>query len=428
MQRVVITGMGCVTPFGFGVNTFWNALLKSENGIKKVDHLKLTGEIVNIAGTMPHIDSSCLPESLSILKNHLPEDDSILSFFMAVDEAVNDSGIDFEKYTSTDKVGAFIADRRMGEITYVEQYGSVIAQCRKEDGSIDISRFYELSKNVGKRSLFDDYDSLNHFVSRIYNITGPQLSLSTACASSNSSIGEAFIKIQSGEIDTAICGGAYNYDLNAMLGFSRLGALSKNPDPDEACKPFDARRDGFIMGSGCGILILESFEKAKRRDAKIYGEVKGYGYFSDAFRSTDPDPESKGITRTIQAALDMAGLDKNQISYINAHGTSTKMNDYSETTGIKNVFGEQAYHIPVSSTKSMIGHSIMASGALEGIVSLMSINNNIIHGTHNWKERDSKLDLDYVGDVPFREMEVTNVLSNSFGFGGQNACIVYSKF
>jgi 3-oxoacyl-[acyl-carrier-protein] synthase II len=253
------------------------------------------------------------------------------------------------------------------------------------------------------------------------------LSLSTACASSSSTIGEALIRIRRGEIDSAIVGGAYNFDLHAMVGFTRLGALTTNPDPEYACRPFDADRSGFVMGSGCGILVLEELESARRRGAAILSEVTGYGACGDAFRATDPDPDANGIVRTIQACLASAQIGPDQVDYINAHGTSTKMNDFIETVGIKRVFGERARAIPVSSTKSMIGHSIMAAGALEGIASIKSIRTGIIHPTHNWQKGDPEMDLDYVPGAA-REKSVRHVLSNNFGFGGQNVSLLFSAF
>jgi 3-oxoacyl-(acyl-carrier-protein) synthase len=258
-------------------------------------------------------------------------------------------------------------------------------------------------------------------------VSGPQLSLSTACASSSSAIGEATIKIRRGDIDAAIVGGAYNFDLHAMVGFTRIGALTVHPDPEYACRPFDADRSGFVMGSGCGILVLEEMTSARQRGARILCEVTGYGACGDAFRATDPDPEANGIVRTIQACLASGHIGPDQVDYINAHGTSTKMNDFIETIGIKHVFGERSRIIPVSSTKSMIGHSIMAAGALEGIASIKSICTGIIHPTHNWQRRDPDLDLDYVPDCA-REKRVRHVLSNSFGFGGQNVSLLFSAF
>ncbi|NVO11317.1 MAG: beta-ketoacyl-[acyl-carrier-protein] synthase family protein [Bacteroidales bacterium] len=429
MKRIVVTGIGTVTPFGLGVELLWQSLLNNKNGITKITDNNIQGDVVGIAGILPKVDFTAYQNKLPFILCRIPEDDSIKTFFVAANEAITHSGLDFLNYSKTNRVASFVADRSLSRILYIDQYAPLIKKCINEQGIFSERDFYQLieQQNIDKNAFYNDCESFNHYLSRVYNITGPQLSISTACASSNSTIGEAFLKIQHGFIDVAIAGGAYNFDLNAMIGFTRIGALTQNPDPETACCPFDRRRSGFVMGSGCGILILEELEHAKRRNANILCEIKGYGYYSDSFRSTDPDPEALGITRTINACLEMAKLRPEDISYINAHGTSTQMNDKYETVGIKNVFKEFSYQIPISSTKSMIGHPIMAAGAIEAIVCIKSLQENVIHPTHNWKERDSELDLDYVPEFP-REKKINNVLSNNFGFGGQNASIIYSKF
>lgn len=426
MNRAVITGMGATTPFGFGVDTLWESLLANKNGIKKVTDIDVRGEIIQISGALPKIDFS--KEKFPELIGHIPEDDSNLAFFCAVQEAVKQAGINFSDLETTDRVGAFIADRQMDSSVYIDQYAPLLAQC-VDKRNFDQMKYFELlqKEKPGKKTPFDDPDPINHLTSRVYNITGPQLNISTACASSNNAIGEAMLKIQGGSLDVIIAGGAFNYSLTNLIGFTRLGALSANPDPDEACCPFDIKRSGFIMGSGCGIVIMESLEHAKKRGAPILAEVVGYGGYSDAYRATDPDPTASGATRTISAAIKTAGINPSDIDYINAHGTSTKMNDLTETTAIKNVLKDHAYTIPVSSTKSMIGHSIMACGAIEAAACIKTLQNNVVHPTHNWKDRDPEVDLDYVPDEP-REREVNYVLSNNFGFGGQNASVVYAKF
>lgn len=429
MRRVVVTGMGAVTPFGAGVDLLWNSLLSNKNGISKIKHLELHGDIVQIAGVLPTLDHQPFLEKDPVLFTRTPEDDSVRSFFVAVYEALNQAGLHPLKMASTDMIACCIADRKMGLIQYIEQYAPLLKAVNKENG-FDNNSYYNLLKTtrLGKMTRFDDSDSINHFVARIYHITGPQLSVATACASSNTAIGEAFMKIKYGYVEAAIVGGAYNLDLNSMIGFTRIGALTSNPDPEIACRPFDARRDGFVMGSGCGILILESLEFARCRGASILGEIVGYGYFSDAYRSTDPDPKALASTATIQSCLKMARIYPEEIGYINAHGTSTKMNDLTETVAIKRALKEHAYQIPISSTKSMIGHSIMASAAIEGIVCLKSIQTGLVHPTRNWIERDPELDLDYVPNQRPREIKLKYALSNSFGFGGQNSSILYRKF
>lgn len=428
MRRVVVTGMGAVTPFGFGVDLLWECLLKNKNGITKIKDSKIKGEIVQIAGCLPKRDIKENCKKDPKVCNRIPEDDSINSFFYAVHEGLTQANLDPRKMECTDRIATCIADRKMSLIQYIDKYAPLL-KAANENNAFNNNEYYRLLKTskIGKDVPFDDADTINHFISRNYHITGPQLSIATACASGNNAIGEAFLKIKYGYVDIAIVGGAYNFDLSSMIGFSRLEALTRNPDPETACRPFDAQRDGFVMGSGCGILILESFESAKKRDATILAEVLGYGYFSDAYRSTDPDPEAKSSTATIKACLEMAKINPSDVGYINAHGTSTKMNDMIETIAIKNTFKDYAYSIPISSTKSMIGHSIMASAAIEGIVCIKSINEGVIHPTRNWCHRDSKLDLDYVPNNA-RSAKVEYALSNSFGFGGQNTSILYSQF
>jgi 3-oxoacyl-[acyl-carrier-protein] synthase II len=429
MNRVVITGLGAVTPFGFGVDTFWTALLALKNGITKIKDIPVQGEIVSIAGSMPRRITSPWQMKCPELFTNVPEDDDVTIFFSAVVEALCQSDIDIKRMNTTDRIGLFIADRRMGFINYIDQYAPSLKKALNGTREFNRDQYYSFieSSRIGKRTPYNDPDTINHYTARAYGITGPQLSVATACASGNTSIGEAFTKIRNGHIDIAVTGGSYNYDMSSMIGFTRIEALTKNSDPETACRPFDADRNGFVMGSGCGILILESLPSATLRGSHILAEVTGYGYLSDAYRQTDPDPEAASSTQTIAMCLADAKVNPREVNYINAHGTSTKMNDLTETTAIKKVFGDNAYQIPVSSTKSMIGHSIMAAAALEGIVCVKSINENVVHGTRNFRTRDVALDLDYVPDGA-RAVTINHALSNSFGFGGQNTSILFSKY
>ena len=269
-------------------------------------------------------------------------------------------------------------------------------------------------------------ERVNQLVAKYYNIEGPQIIIGAACASSNIAIGEALSALFRKNLDIVITGGAYNFDLSGMIGFSRIGALTVNSDPDKACRPFDLKRDGFVMGAGAGILVMESIESAKKRNCKIHCKVSGFGTSTDAYRPTDPDPSARAAIKAMRSALEMANLNESSIDYINAHGTSTKMNDYTETKAIKEVFGQKAAKIPISSTKSMIGHSIMAAAAIEGIVCIKSIQVNMVHATRNYREKDPYLDLDYISDGP-RSISVQHTLSNSFGFGGVNTCLIFSS-
>ncbi len=422
MKRVVITGMGAISPYGIGVIKFWNSLIEGVNSIQQINTLILEGDIVKIGACVPECS---IEEAYNYNNKRIPARKEERVFCLAVKEAIEQSKLEKVIINESSNIMVSIADRKPSLINYIDKMVPTYKKINKLEKRDD-AYFLELNR---ERPFFNayDWDSFNHYVSRMLEITGPQLSVATACASGNNAIGESYLKIKHGIVDVAITGGAYCLDLNSMIGFSRLGALSKNPNPNEACRPFDKNRDGFVMGSGCGILILEELEHAKRRGCKILAEIAGYATNGDAFRATDPDPLALGATKAINECIEKAGISKDVVDYINAHGTSTKMNDYMETIAIKNVFGNLANQIPISSTKSMIGHSIMAAAALEGIVCINSILESKIHGTRNLKERDKELDLDYVPEK-CRMVDVKYALSNSFGFGGQNSAILYKQY
>jgi 3-oxoacyl-[acyl-carrier-protein] synthase II len=267
-----------------------------------------------------------------------------------------------------------------------------------------------------------------HLASR-YCAQGPNLNCLTACAASSQAIGEAYCRIQSGEADIIISGGTHSMIQPLdIIGFIALTALSsRNENPTKASRPFDAGRDGFVLGEGAGILILEELEHALRRNAEIHAEIIGYGSTSDAYRVTDTHPEARGAIAAIRLAMEDAGVGPDEIDYINAHGTSTVENDATETLAIKEVFGARAYEIPISSTKSMIGHLIAAAGAVELIACILTMRHGMAHATINYEIPDPKCDLDYIPNHP-RRVDAVTVLSNSFGFGGQNVTLVVRKF
>lgn len=421
MKRVVVTGMGAVSPFGFGVNVLWDSLLKKQNGIQKIKEFPASGEIVSIAGPLPLLEPQ-------LYSDREPSDSSVMSYMMAAAEAEQQAGLDFTSMESTERVLVCIGDREEGFSDKIDLLTPEVMDSYREHSLDDKLLYKNIQKNPWFCSLREkSCRSFSNYYIQSRGIRGPQLSVATACASGNNAIGEAMLRIQRGRADMAVAGGAYNYSLSSMMGFTRLGALSDNPDPDTACRPFDKNRSGFIMGSGSGILILEELNHALKRGAVILGEVAGYGSYGDAYRATDPDPEAEGAVRTIQKALNSAGILPEEIAYINAHGTSTVMNDWTETRAIQKVFGTGAAVPPVSSTKSMTGHGIMAAGALEAVVCLKSLEMQVAHPTRNWTERDPKLDLDYIPGDP-REFKGNYVLSNNFGFGGQNASIVFKRY
>lgn len=422
-KEVVVTGIGAVTPFGIGVDILWNNLLEKNNGISRITDIPVKNEIVSIGGMLPAAELG------SDDYGKEPEDQDIKIYFEAVKEAIEGAGLEEATIGQNERAGVFVADRVLGTAAYLEEYIPIFNKAMEEDSKeINIKRLYEQLKEhpVGRQE-FDTWEGVNQYIARAYSIVGPQISYSTACASGNTSIGEALRKIRSGKIDIAITGGAYNYDLATMIGFTNLGALTKVPDPDKACRPFDASRSGFVMGSGCGILILEEREHAKKREAKILAKVSGYGYSTDAFRATDPDPKAAGAVRAIKNCIEDGGIHPKDIAYVNAHGTSTKMNDYMETKAIKEVFMEHAEQLKISSTKSMIGHSIMAAAAIEAVVCVKSLMHQKVHPTRNYEIQDEDMELDYVANTA-QNLEIDHIISNSFGFGGQNTCVMFSKY
>jgi 3-oxoacyl-[acyl-carrier-protein] synthase II len=300
-----------------------------------------------------------------------------------------------------------------------------------EGDSLDIAKFTESGLEIlNPLSELEQEPNMpaGHLAS-MFDAQGPNLNCLTACAASSQAIGEAVEIIRRGEVDLMLSGGTHTMiHPFGVTGFNLLTALStNNAEPTKASRPFDRNRDGFVLGEGAGMVVLESLEHAKARGAKIYGEITGYGSTADAFRITDTHPEGRGAIRCIQLALEDAGLNLDQIHYINAHGTSTSVNDKVETLAIKKVFGEGAYQIPVSSTKSMMGHLIAAAGATELIICLMAIRDGVLPPTINYDTPDPDCDLDYVPNVA-RERPCDHALSNSFGFGGQNISLVVSRF
>lgn len=425
-ERVVITGMGCVSPFGTGANRFWQSLVEGKNGIKAVEHLPLSGEIVSIAASTPSLQQAI--KQHPDLSQYTSLDASVQGFFLAVDEAVQQAQLDLSAPEHR-QTACMIADRTYSPANDMAAFLPHLRQALAEGELSPASYWQQMTQcaELAKRKQVKEFESINHFTARYYGLTGPHLSIGTACASGNNAIGEAFEKIRRGRLNAALAGGAYDFDINAMIGFTRIGALSQNPDPESACAPFSRTRSGFVMGSGCAVLVLESLSSAQARGAHILAEVTGYASYSDGYRATDPDPEASGASRTLSGALAVAGLAPEQISYINAHGTSTQMNDKIESLAIKKVFQQAAYQVPISSTKSMIGHGIMAAGALEAVACIQSIRSQMIHGTRNYQDADPELDLDYVPETS-RDLKVTHVLSNNFGFGGQNASVIFSAY
>ena len=277
MKRVVVTGLGSVSPFGFGAEHLFESVLNNSNGITKITDIPAKGEIIQIAASLPEPAKGQKTKHSALEHRPIPEDDSINSYVYALDESLVQSGLPIESIMDNSDTGVFIGDRQLGASVYIDQTAPLMAQACDENGNMNDYTFFKLLQehNPGKKSEYNDSDTFAHYICRSLNITGEVLSIGTACASANNAIGEAFLKIRAGRLTNAIAGGAFNYDLLGMIGFTRIGALTVNPDPDTACSPFDKRRSGFVMGSGAGILILEEMESAKKRGANILCEITG---------------------------------------------------------------------------------------------------------------------------------------------------------
>jgi|TARA_B110000495_G_scaffold203516_1_gene227622 3-oxoacyl-[acyl-carrier-protein] synthase II len=408
--RVVVTGMGAITCLGNSVKQFWTGVKNGQSGIREISLVSPDGFPCRVSGEIQDFDPT----------EHMDRKEARrmarFSQFavVAAAQAVEDSGLDFEK-EDLDRIGVLIGSGS-GGLPETDQQ----AEIRVKRGVGRMSPYYIPMMLVNMAAAN---------ISHRFNLTGYTNTCVTACAASTQAIGEAAEVIRRGDADVIVTGGTEAGICEiGMGGFSTMRALSTwSGEPSQASRPFDKGRDGFAPSEGSGILILESLEHAKARGATIHAEIGGWGVSSDAYHLVQPHPEGSGAAKAMNRALTNAGVTINDIDYINAHGTSTPINDASETKAIKAVFGEHAYNVPISSTKSMVGHSLGASGALEAIACISSINDGVLHPTINQDEPDPDCDLDYIPNVA-REQEVNVTLSNSFGFGGQNACLVIKKF
>ncbi len=409
-KRVVITGMGLVTPIGIGVDETWSAALNGKSGIGPITQFDASAFPVRIAGEVKGFDAANYIEAKEIKKMDRFIHLAVASATMAID----DSGFRITG-ENAERVGVVIGSG-MGGLPAIEHYHKAYL----EKGYKRISPFFipMLIINMASGN-----------VSIKFGAKGPSSCPVTACATGSHSIGDAFRIIQRGEADAMIAGGTEScITALGVGGFAVMKALStRNDKPEKASRPFDSDRDGFVMGEGAGIVFLESLDSALSRKAKIYAEVAGYGMSSDAYHITTPAPEGEGAARCMKAALKDAALGPEKIDYINAHGTSTKYGDELETTAIKTVFGEHAYKLCVSSTKSMVGHLLGAAGGVEAILSVLSIYHGKVPPTINLDNPDPECDLDYVPKTA-KQVDVTYALSNSFGFGGTNACLIFGKY
>jgi len=408
--RVVVTGMGAITCLGNSVEEFWTGLKNGQSGIQQISLVSPDGFPCKVSGEIRDFNANDYMDRKEARRMARFSQFAVA----AAHQAVKDAGLDFEN-EDLDRIGVLIGSGS-GGLPETDQQ----AEIRVKRGVSRMSPYYIPMMLVNMASAN---------ISHTFNLTGYTNTCVTACAAGTQSIGEAAEVIRRGAADVIVTGGTEAGICEiGMGGFSTMRALSTwDGDPAKASRPFDANRDGFAPAEGSSILILESLEHAKARGAHIYAEIAGWGVSSDAYHLVQPHPEGSGAAKAVIRALDNAGVELDEIDYINAHGTSTPINDASETRAIKRVFGERAYDIPISSTKSMVGHSLGASGSLEAIVCINSINDSILHPTINQEELDPECDLDYIPNVA-REAEVNITLSNSFGFGGQNACLVIKKF
>jgi 3-oxoacyl-[acyl-carrier-protein] synthase II len=399
-----------LTPLGIGVEKSWNAMCRGESGIDKVTHFDAKDMTSRIAGEIKGFDPADYIEQKEIKKM-----DRFIQLAVAASQMVMDDCALKVTDENAPRIGTIVG-AGMGGLSSIEFFYKRLL----ENGPRRVSPF------------FIPIVIINLAAGQIairFGLKGPNSAVATACASGTHAIGDAFKIIQRGDADAMVAGGSEAcITAIGFAGFCAAKALSTNNDePKKASRPFDAKRDGFVMGEAAGLLMLEELEFAQKRGARIYAEVVGYGMTGDAYHITAPSPDGDGAYRCMKAALGDSGLPQTSIQYINAHGTSTKFNDELETMAIKRLFNEYAYKIPVSSTKSMTGHLLGAGGGVEAVVSVLTIVNGIIHPTINYEFPDPQCDLDYVPNKA-RQAKVDAVLSNSFGFGGTNASLIFKKF
>jgi len=409
-KRAVITGLSLLTPLGIGVEKNWRRLLRGESGISHITFFDASAFSSQIGGEVRDFN----PEEY-IDKREARRMDRFAQFSVAAAKmALADAGLDMEKL-KPEEVAVIMGSGIGGIATWEEQHRIFL-----EKGPSRVSPFFI-------PMLISDMAAAH--IAIAFKAMGANYATVSACASGANAIGEALRLIREERAKVVIAGGSEAcLTPLALAGFCSMRALStRNDEPDKASRPFDAKRDGFVLSEGAGVVIVEEMEFAKKRGARIYAELLGYGLSCDAYHITAPEPNGKGAVLAMEFALKDAGISKEEVDYINAHGTSTQLNDATETLAIKQVFGQRAYEIPISSTKSMIGHLLGAAGAVEFIVSLLSIRDSIIHPTINYEYPDPQCDLDYVPNKA-RETKVDVIMSNSFGFGGHNVTLVAKRF
>lgn len=410
MFRVVVTGLGVITPVGNDIETFWDSLKNGKCGIGKIERFDASRLKVSLDAEVKDFEPKKYYETVQEIR----KSDLFMQYAMgAARQAVEQSGI-LESDLDKERFGVYVGTGIGGINTTIKENNKL-----NDKGPDFVSPFFVpmMISNMAAGAISIKFEA-----------KGPTLPVVTACATSTHTIGEAFRAIKHGYADVIIAGGA-EASINelSMAGFVNCQALNLSDNPEEGSLPFDKRRGGFVMGEGAGMLILEEYEHAKKRGATILAEVTGYGNTSDAYHITAPDPEGAGACRAIKAAAAESGIKDKDHLYINAHGTGTHLNDAMETKAIKKVFGEKAYDIHISSTKSMTGHMMGATGAVEAIASVLALKNGVVPPTINYREKDEECDLNYTPNTAV-ETDLDYALSTSLGFGGHNACIAFKKY
>lgn len=409
-RRVVVTGVGAFTPVGKNTSEFWDGLIAGKSGVRPITHFDTSDLPTKFAGQIENYN----PEDYFDRKEARRLDPVTQYAVITSDEAVKDSGIDLNT-VNKDRIGVMIGTGIGGMTTFYEQSVSL-----HEHGARGVNPFFI-------PMLIPDMPAGQ--VSIKYGFRGPNFCAVSACATGSHNIGLAFDSIRFGQSDMVLCGGTEAPVWRiGVAGFSSMKALSRrNDEPERASRPFDKDRDGFVLGEGAALFMLESLDSAIERDARIYGEIVGYGFSADAHHITAPDPEGNGVQLALNNALEMAGIKPEDVEHINMHGTSTPLGDIAETNSIKKVFGDHAYKINLNSTKSMTGHMLGAAGASESLAALFAIYHGVIPPTINQDTPDPECDLNYTPNKAVKR-NITYALNNAFGFGGHNTTLVFKKF
>ena len=409
-RRVVVTGLGCITPLGNSIESYWSGLLEGKSGASEITHFDASNMPVKFSCPIKDFKTDKYFDSKEIRKYDL-----FMQYGLAAGiDAINDSGLE-DSTVDKESVGVAIGSG-IGGLPNIENTHSTYTK----SGARRISPFFVPASII---------NMISGNLSIKYGYKGPNISIVTACTTGTHNIGESFRHIQHSYADVMICGGAEMASSPLGVGgFASARALStRNDDPTKASRPWDIDRDGFVLGDGAGVVVLEELEHAKKRNAKIYAELKGYGASADAFHMTLPSENGEGAQKCMGKALANAEINIDQVEYINAHGTSTPAGDIAETSAIKNQFGNHVDSLVVNSTKSMIGHLLGAAGGVEAIATILSIQHQTIHPTINIFNQDPACDLDY-NSKESRDLKITHALSNSFGFGGTNGSLIFSKY